>query len=94
MWTSRGAISRFARNDSEEPSEITACLLVTGFQYSAVTISTVLEAIMANKVQAVPKGYHTVTPSLVVAGAAKAIDFYKRALEPRKSCGFPDRMGP
>ena len=35
---------------------------------------------MAKRVQAVPKGYHTVTPSLVVNGAAKAIDFYKRAL--------------
>jgi PhnB protein len=32
------------------------------------------------KVPAVPKGYHTVTPSLFVAGAAKAIDFYKQAL--------------
>ena len=27
----------------------------------------------------VPEGYHTVTPYLVVKGAAKAIDFYKRA---------------
>ena len=26
-----------------------------------------------------PKGYHTVTPSIVVSDAAKAIDFYKRA---------------
>jgi PhnB protein len=32
------------------------------------------------KAQAVPKGYHTVTPSLFVAGAAKAIEFYKKAL--------------
>jgi PhnB protein len=35
---------------------------------------------MAKKAQAIPKGYHTVTPSLMVAGAAKAIDFYKKAL--------------
>ena len=34
---------------------------------------------MATKAQAIPKGYHTVTPSLVVDGAAKAIDFYKTA---------------
>jgi PhnB protein len=33
---------------------------------------------MAN-VQAVPKGHHTVTPSLVVNKAAEAIDFYKKA---------------
>jgi len=35
---------------------------------------------MAKKAQAIPKGYHSVTPSLFVAGAAKAIDFYKQAL--------------
>ncbi len=35
---------------------------------------------MATKAQAIPKGLHTVTPSLVIAGAAKAIDFYKKAL--------------
>ncbi len=27
----------------------------------------------------VPPGYHTITPHIVVRGAAKAIDFYKRA---------------
>jgi uncharacterized glyoxalase superfamily protein PhnB len=35
---------------------------------------------MAKNTQGLPKGYHTVTPSLFVAGAAKAIDFYKKAL--------------
>lgn len=30
-------------------------------------------------VQAVPQGFHTLTPHLIIAGAAKAIDFYKRA---------------
>jgi len=32
------------------------------------------------KAPAVPKGHHTVTPSLFIAGAAKAIEFYKKAL--------------
>jgi len=31
------------------------------------------------KVQPIPKGYHIVTPSLVVRGAAQAIEFYKKA---------------
>ena len=31
------------------------------------------------KVKAIPEGYHTITPYLVVKGAAKAIDFYKKA---------------
>jgi uncharacterized glyoxalase superfamily protein PhnB len=30
-------------------------------------------------VQPIPEGYHTVTPYLVVDGAAEAIEFYKRA---------------
>jgi PhnB protein len=34
---------------------------------------------MAAKVPAIPPGYHTVTPYLVVSDAAKAIDFYKQA---------------
>jgi PhnB protein len=34
---------------------------------------------MAAKAQAIPKGYHTVTPSIVVSSAPKAIEFYKKA---------------
>jgi PhnB protein len=34
---------------------------------------------MTPKVKPVPDGYHTVTPYLTVRGAAKAIEFYKRA---------------
>ena len=34
---------------------------------------------MARATSPVPKGFHTVTPHLVIRGAAKAIDFYKRA---------------
>jgi uncharacterized glyoxalase superfamily protein PhnB len=44
---------------------------------------------MAKKAQPVPKGYHTVTPSLVVADAAKAIDFYKKALGAEELMRFP-----
>jgi PhnB protein len=32
---------------------------------------------MTERVKAVPDGYHTLTPQLVVRGAARAIDFYK-----------------
>ena len=34
---------------------------------------------MAGKVKPIPEGYHTVTPYLIINGAAKAIDFYKNA---------------
>src|SRR5918993_2359578 len=51
------------------------------------------EAIMPKKAQAIPKGYHTVTPSLVVAGAAKAIDFYKKALGAEERMRFPGPDG-
>jgi len=33
----------------------------------------------AKKVKAIPKGYHTATPYLVMKGAAEAIEFYKKA---------------
>src|SRR6266550_3700568 len=34
---------------------------------------------MANAVKPIPDGYHTVTPYLIIKGAAQAIDFYKKA---------------
>ena len=48
---------------------------------------------MAKQVQAIPKGYHTVTPSIFVAGAAKAIDFYKMALGAVEVMRFPGPDG-
>ena len=48
---------------------------------------------MANTVQAIPKGYHSVTPSLMVAGAAKAIEFYKKALGAEEKSRFPGPNG-
>ena len=36
---------------------------------------------MAN---AIPEGYHSITPYLVVNDAAAVIDFYKRALKQKK----------
>ena len=34
---------------------------------------------MKNLIKAVPNGFHTLTPHLVVKGASEAIDFYQRA---------------
>lgn len=39
-------------------------------------------------VQAVPKGYHTVTPHLVVPKASDAIEFYKKAFGAREVSRF------
>ena len=39
---------------------------------------------MAQKVKPVREGYHTVTPYLIITGAAKALDFYKRAFGARE----------
>jgi PhnB protein len=44
---------------------------------------------MPKNTPAVPREYHTVTPSLFVAGAAKAIDFYKKALGAEERMRFP-----
>jgi PhnB protein len=49
---------------------------------------------MAKKAaQGIPQGYHTVTPSIFVAGAAKAIDFYKKALGAEEVMRFPGPDG-
>ena len=34
---------------------------------------------MAGTVEPIPEGYHTITPHIVVKGAAEAIEFYKKA---------------
>ena len=34
---------------------------------------------MAGKAKSVPAGYHTITPCLAINGAARAIEFYKKA---------------
>lgn len=47
---------------------------------------------MMNKVDPIPKGYHSITPVLTVSDSRKAIDFYKAALgaEEREICYGPD----
>jgi len=48
---------------------------------------------MASKAKAIPDGYHTVTPYLIVNGAADAIDFYKRAFGATEVMRMPDQKG-
>jgi len=48
---------------------------------------------MAKKVQAIPKGYHSVTPNICVAGADRAIEFYKRAFGAEELSRFPTPDG-
>ena len=44
-------------------------------------------------VQPIPPGMHTVTPHLVVRGAAKAIDFYKKAFDAKEESRLPGPNG-
>lgn len=39
--------------------------------------------------KAIPEGYHSVTPYLVVNDAAAAIDFYKRAFDAKETYRYP-----
>jgi PhnB protein len=41
------------------------------------------------KVAAIPAGYHTLTPYIVVRGAAKAIEWYEKALGAKKRVVMP-----
>ena len=40
-------------------------------------------------VKAIPDGYHSVTPYLIVKGAAAALDFYKKAFGAKELFRFP-----
>lgn len=44
-------------------------------------------------VNPIPKGFHTITPSLVVQNAAKAIEFYKKALGAEELMRMPTPDG-
>src|SRR5204863_6033603 len=69
------------------------CPFAPEFQYSRCTLYGSRRLSMAKKAQAIPKGYHSVTPSIVVDGAAKAIDFYKKALGAEEIMRFPGPDG-
>jgi uncharacterized glyoxalase superfamily protein PhnB len=45
------------------------------------------------KVKPIPEGMHTVTPHLVCAGAAEAIEFYKRAFGAVEAARLPGPQG-
>ena len=50
----------------------------------------------STKVKAIPDGYHSVTPYLIIDGAARALDFYKRAFDAKEMMRIPspgDKIG-
>ena len=48
---------------------------------------------MAGKVNAIPPGYHTVTPYLVVSDSASALDFYEKAFGAKEKARMPGPDG-
>jgi PhnB protein len=48
---------------------------------------------MANKVKPIPEGYYSITPYLVIKGAAAAIDFYKQAFGATEIMRMPQPDG-
>jgi PhnB protein len=46
-----------------------------------------------SKVRPIPEGYHTLTPHIVVKGAAQAIDFYKKAFGAKEIGRMPGPDG-
>jgi PhnB protein len=51
---------------------------------------------MAGKVSPIPQGYHSITPYLIVDGAARALDFYKNAFGATEMFRMPgpgDKIG-
>jgi PhnB protein len=59
-------------------------------------MATKTAASKSAKVKAIPDGYHSVTPYLIIDGAARALDFYKRAFDAKELMRVPapdDRIG-
>ena len=48
---------------------------------------------MAPKVNPIPQGYHTVTPSLTVSDAVKALEFYPKAFGAQETLRMPGPDG-
>jgi PhnB protein len=48
---------------------------------------------MAKNVKPIPEGYNSITPYLMIQGADKAIDFYKRAFGAKESVRIPGPEG-
>ena len=48
---------------------------------------------MPGKVNPIPQGYHSATPYLIVNGAARAIEFYKKAFGATELMRFPGPGG-
>src|SRR5262249_40035896 len=48
-------------------------------QTYVLTTSKTKGKIVSNRVKPIPSGFHTLTPHLVVKGASRAIEFYKKA---------------
>jgi PhnB protein len=44
---------------------------------------------MTSPVKPIPEGYHTLTPYLIIRGAAQAIDFYKKAFDAKELFRMP-----
>lgn len=48
---------------------------------------------MATQTNPIPQGYHTVTPNIVVNGAAKALEFYQKAFGAKETVRMPGPDG-
>jgi PhnB protein len=60
------------------------------------TVATKTATSKTAKVKPIPDGYHSATPYLIVDGAARAIDYYKRAFGAKELMRIPapnDRIG-
>jgi uncharacterized glyoxalase superfamily protein PhnB len=57
------------------------------------TIDRPAKSAATSPVRAIPEGMHTVTPHLVCAGAADALEFYKKAFHATEICRIPGPNG-
>src|SRR5438874_8720955 len=56
-------------------------------------MSSSANKVVTMSVNPIPKGYHSVTPYLIINGAARAIDFYKKVFEATEVMRMADPSG-
>src|SRR5438045_9354030 len=56
-------------------------------------MSSSANKVVTMSVNPIPKGYHSMTPYLIINGAARAIDFYKKVFEATEVMRMADTSG-
>src|SRR5262249_31318249 len=95
VWRSIGCSGGLSRvpGMSRKETPIGARWIAPKGKFASGSFITVLKEMFMPPVKPVPEGMHTGTPHLVCAGAADAVEFYKRAVRALEMARLPGPQG-